>query len=138
MHWFLFAVGFLFGDMQIQLGKQILTVEIADTEESRSKGLMGRKNLEEGRGMLFVYKEPEILNFWMKNTLIPLSIGFFDEKKTLIGTADMNPPRGNSFPTTQSPKPSLYALEVPQGWFSRNKIHSGAKFSFLDPSNAVK
>ncbi|MES2272581.1 MAG: DUF192 domain-containing protein, partial [Chlamydiota bacterium] len=64
---------------QIELGDQILTVELADTEVSITHGLMGRKTLRPGYGMLFVYKKPQILSFWMKNTLIPLSIGFFDD-----------------------------------------------------------
>ncbi len=74
---------------RIQLDAQILDVEIADSESSRARGLMGRKVLAEGFGMLFVYEKPQNLSFWMKNTLIPLSIAFFDETQKLINLADM-------------------------------------------------
>lgn len=120
---------------QIQLGDKILNVEIADTYETRAKGLMGRLELENGSGMLFVYEKPERLCFWMKNTLIPLSIAFFDNEKTLIQILDMDPPIAEPFVQYRSKAPALYALEVPQGWFQEEKIKPGIKFSFLDASN---
>jgi uncharacterized membrane protein (UPF0127 family) len=119
---------------QIKLGQEILTVEIANTEAARAKGLMGRKELKEGAGMLFVYPKPQKLGFWMKNTIIPLSIGFFDAAQTLINTAEMEPLTG----TAQSAKIGLYALEVPKGWFAEHKIEPGMKFSFLDHPDALK
>lgn len=139
MHWFIFFFFFsiLQGD-EIRLGKEILKVEIARTHETRAKGLMGRTELEEGRGMLFVYPEPEILVFWMKNTLIPLSIAFFNSKKEIINILDMDPPKGKELKRYRSQGPALYALEVPQGWFERHGIEPGAKFSFLDPANRLQ
>lgn len=130
---FLFAISTLFS-MEIQLGNQTLTVEIADTNETRETGLMRRTNLPEGSGMLFIYQEPQILGFWMKNTIIPLSIGFFDKDKILINTAEMEPHTG----TARSKRPGMYALEVPKGWFRRHQIEPGAKFSFLDQSDKIK
>lgn len=91
---------------------------------------MGRKNLNENEGMLFVFPKKEILHFWMKNTLIPLSIGFFDENQKLIEILDMELP-SQSLKTYKSQLPSLYALEVPQGWFHDRKITLGMKFCFL-------
>lgn len=113
--------------------KEILTVEIADTPASVAKGLMGRTDLPDGNGMLFIYPKPHKLHFWMKNTVIPLSIGFFDGDRTLINVAEMEPLTG----TAHSAKPALYALEVPKGWFARHKIAPGAKFSFLDQTDEV-
>lgn len=123
---------------QIRLGNEVLTIEIARTHETRSRGLMGRTELSEGKGMLFIYEESKRLVFWMKNTPIPLSIGFFDEDKTLINILDMDPPIGNIFIRYRSRAPALYALEVPQGWFEKHGIQIGTKFSFLDQEDAVE
>ena len=118
----------------IELGGKKLTVEIADTEELRAQGLMNRYHLSQNKGMLFIFNEPQILTFWMKNTKIPLSIAFFDEKKNLINLIDMSPPslHTNTYPSYQSKKAALYALEVNQGWFKENEIEPPMKFSFLD------
>lgn len=139
MNFFLFLIAFstLLG-AQIQLGNEILTVEIADTLEAQDKGLMGRKSLAEGHGMLFVYKRPARRSFWMKNTLIPLSVAFFDEEKAIINILDMDPPVGDAYISYLSRGPALYALEVPQGWFKKHGIKRGVKFSFLDQSNQIK
>ena len=136
-HFLLFAA---LQTCQIDLGEHILIVEVADTAASQSKGLMDRDHLEEGKGMLFVFKTPSILSFWMKNTKIPLSIGFFDETKQLIETFDMTPPPLNAkrLPSFQSSKEASYALEVPQSWFQTHNIRPGMKFSFHDPSNAIE
>ena len=90
---------------------------------------MGRTELKEGEGMLFVFKEPAMLSFWMKNTLIPLSIAFFDEEKRLINKADMEP---ISLKTHISAKPAVYALEVPQGWYERHAVDVGDTLELLD------
>jgi len=124
---------------QIQIGSEILTVEIADTHETRARGLMWRTELAENSGMLFVYPRADWQTFWMKNTLIPLSIGFFNEERSLIQIIDMDPPTpGKPLTTYQSKAPVRYALEVPQGWFERHEIKKGAKFSFLDQTDHVK
>lgn len=139
MRWFIFL--FLFSTLygvQIRLGKEVLTVEVAKTHEARAKGLMGRRELPEGQGMLFVYEKAQPLVFWMKDTLIPLSVAFFDEDKELIHILDMDPPVGLPLVRYRSRVPSLYALEVPQGWFEKHGIDRGAKFSFLDPSNQIQ
>jgi uncharacterized membrane protein (UPF0127 family) len=132
MFFFLFLLSSLFGE-QIQIGEEVLQVEIADTPRQRSRGLMGRGELAENAGMLFIYEEPGVLVFWMKNTLIPLSIGFFDEEQRLINILDMNPPEKNRpLKRYSSEGPAQYALEVNQGWFTEHGIVPGAKFSFLD------
>ncbi len=115
----------------LHIGSATLQVEVADAEETRAKGLMYRTSLPENQGMLFVCEAPRKVNLWMKNTLIPLSVGFFDEEKTLFQTADMFPvrPGSTSFPLTPSEKPILYALEVNLGWFTRHKVCPGMKFS---------
>lgn len=115
----------------LEIGGKEVRVEIADTPKFLAKGLMGRTSLADGEGMLFVFEKSKILSFWMKNTLIPLSVGFFDEEKRLINAADMSPvgPGADSWPTFESKSPAQYALEVPQGWFARNHIQPGMKFT---------
>jgi len=123
------------------LGGQTLTVEIADTMEAQVKGLMGRTSLQAKEGMLFIYPHSAVRSFWMKNMVISISIGFFDANQKLIHTADLNAPLAENpsdftpkhLPSYRSPAPILYALEVPQGWFKKNQIQLGEKFSFLDP-----
>jgi hypothetical protein len=117
----------------IKLGSHRLHVEIADTNEKRARGLMFRRSLAKNTGMLFIFPGSDVLTFWMKNTLIPLSIGFFDQDKTLLGTAEMVPaPLGSiSPPTTSSPGPARYALEMPAGWFRTNGVKTGARFRFI-------
>ena len=119
---------------QIALGEALLKVEIAAEKKSQDRGLMFRTELPEGRGMLFIYQKPERLSFWMKNTYIPLSIGFFDAEGTLLNIEDMAPyQEGEPLRLFKSKALAVYALEVPQGWFARQNIRPGAKFSFRDP-----
>jgi len=121
-----------FEKRKLKLGSQTLTVEIADTNEKTSQGLMYRKELPEGTGMLFIFPDEQVRSFWMRNTFIPLSIGFFNAKKELIDIQDMDPSLSEmqtDLPTYVSKGPAQYALEVPKGWFARHKIKLKQKFS---------
>jgi uncharacterized membrane protein (UPF0127 family) len=99
-----------------------LIVEIARTDEERSQGLMNRKSLADGKGMLFVFEKDQILSFWMKNTLIPLSIAFISAEGNILEIHDMEP--GNINPLHSS-RSARYALETPQSWFSRAGVAVG-------------
>lgn len=99
-------------------------VEIATTEQEREKGLMGRTALAEDHGMLFVFEREQPLNFWMKDTLIPLSIAFIDSSGRIVDIQDMQPLDTTSH---RSAEPARYALEVNQGFFSDNGIEVGNK-----------
>lgn len=134
---FLLMLSALYSE-KIQIGNEILNVEIAKTYTERARGLMGRESLNDGEGMLFVYPKAERLVFWMKNTLIPLSVGFFDEKKILLQILDMDLPIGNELIKYRSRARARFALEVPQGWFESHHINPGMKFSFLDSNISVK
>ena len=99
-----------------------VVVEIARTDAERQRGLMDRTSLDDGAGMLFVFPEPVEVAFWMKNTLIPLSIAFIDEQGIIIDIQDMQP----QDETLHYPSgPYRYALEVPQGWFERAGVAIG-------------
>ena len=105
-------------------GPVAVDVELAQTEEQRNKGLMYRTNLEDGKGMLFIFTEDQILSFWMKNTLIPLSIAYITYDGTIADIRDMHPNNTNPVHSSRSVR---YALEVPQGWFGRAGIKAGDK-----------
>jgi len=97
-------------------------VEVARTPEETSNGLMGRKHLGKDEGMLFIFEAEDYHGFWMKNTLIPLSIAFIDKDGRIVKITDMKP---LSLQTHSPPRPVLYALEMNKGWFSSNGIRAG-------------
>jgi hypothetical protein len=97
-------------------------VEVAKTPEERSHGLMGRKHLGKDEGMLFIFEAADYHGFWMKDTLIPLSIAFIDTDGRIVGITDMNPLTLDSH---LPPKPVLFALEMNRGWFSYHGIKAG-------------
>lgn len=99
-----------------------LKVEVARTGQERATGLMGRQSLAEDTGMLFVFETPTRGGFWMKDTLIPLSIAFVDPEGVIIDIQDMEP---GSLESHYPAKPYVYAIEVNQGYFSRNGIAIG-------------
>lgn len=117
-----------------QLGSQKIEIEIARTEQQRQIGLMFRKKaLDADSGMLFVFEKEQVLSFWMKNTFIPLSIGFFDQNRILIDIQQMEPCRSEmqlDFRHYKSLKPAKYALEMNQGWFKKNKIKTGVQLKY--------
>jgi len=108
-----------------------LTIELATTPETRSCGLSLREALPKNQGMLFVYAEPEILTFWMKDTRIPLSIAFIDADRRIVSIQKMIPLQIT--PNHISPVPAQYALEVNQGWFEENGVAIGDVLRFNLP-----
>ncbi len=112
-----------------QDGKHIpVQVEVADTDQSRSRGLMYRKAVPEGTGMLFVFDRDQILTFWMKNTLVPLSIAYISSEGRIIDILDMEP---ESLKPVVSSRSVRYALEVPQGYFTKIGIQVGDRLTGL-------
>ena len=106
-------------------GKEVeVRVEVADDLAEQAKGLMDRTTLGENRGMLFVFPEERELSFWMKNTLIPLSIAFIDSESRIIGIQEMKP-LDDEPPHYVSAEPARYALEVNQGFFEERGVRVG-------------
>jgi uncharacterized protein len=101
-----------------------VTVEIARSEKEQEMGLMFRKRLADGKGMIFVYDVDKQLSFWMKNTLIPLSIAYIASDGTITDIIDMTPLSTAAVVTSHYVR---YALEAPQGWYARSGIHAGDK-----------
>ncbi|MDR0497591.1 MAG: DUF192 domain-containing protein [Treponema sp.] len=105
-------------------GGELATVkaEIARTHDERNKGLMHRKKINDGEGMLFVFDKDQVLSFWMKNTSIPLSIAFIASDGRIVEIKDLQPHDENPVKSNRSVR---YALEVPQGWFNRAGVRPG-------------
>ncbi len=104
--------------------KEILAQLAVRTHEQR-KGLMYRENLEDDSGMLFTYKTPQQVSFYMKNTPLPLDIGFFDGDGVLREIHRMMPYDTTS--TISNSAQIQFALEMNQGWYSRNNIYPGSQ-----------
>lgn len=104
-----------------------IDIELAMNRKEKNTGLMFRKELEENKGMLFVYKSDQYLSFWMKNTYIPLSIAYCDKDGVIKQILQMKPL--DISVTYPSMYPVRYALEMNQGWFKRNKITIGDRIN---------
>ena len=99
-----------------------ISVEVARTPEERSLGLMGRGSLGKDEGMLFIFETEDHHSFWMKNTLIPLSIAFIGRDRRIVWITDMKPLTLDSH---VPPRPILFALEMNKGWFSSHGVKVG-------------
>jgi uncharacterized protein len=105
------------------LGERIpVQVEIADTDLERQTGLSGRTVLAEDAGMLFVFDQEQPLSFWMKDTLIPLSIAYVAADGRIVDIQDMQPLDETPHPSAE---PAQYALEVNQGFFEERGVAVG-------------
>ena len=105
-------------------GKHVVEVEIAATHDARTRGLMWRRALEDGKGMLFIFKEQQPLMFWMKNTLIPLDMIFIDKDLKIVGAVENAEPR--TFNSRGVGAPSMFVLEVPGGWVAKKGLKAGS------------
>lgn len=111
-------------------GKKI-TAEVADDNTERATGLMFREKLAPDSGMLFIMPQSSPAVFWMKNTLIPLSVAYVNEAGMILEIHDLKPrdetPVRSGFPSI------AYALEMEQGWFTKNGVLAGDVMRGLPP-----
>lgn len=108
--------------VQLSAGMHQLNVQVAQTPLQRQIGLMWRREMPMHEGMLFVFEQPAMQCFWMRNTYIPLSTAFLDDEGRIVNLVDMQPQRDDSH---CSLKPVRYVLEMNQGWFAKRKIEPG-------------
>ncbi|MDI9335609.1 MAG: DUF192 domain-containing protein [Gammaproteobacteria bacterium] len=113
----------------LQLGANLLRVQIANTDEQRGMGLMFRQNLPTNEGMLFVFPVKSMQCFWMKNTYLPLSLAFISDSGTIVQIEDMTPMSTQSH---CSREPVKYVLEVNRGWFHQKWVKNGSQVKGLD------
>lgn len=109
-------------------GKHVVEVEIAASRDARTRGLMWRTTLENGKGMLFLFSRQQPLSFWMRNTLIPLDMIFIDQDLKVVGTVENAEPKTL---TGRNPgKDSQFVLEVPAGWCAKQGVGAGTTVKF--------
>ena len=118
------ALGQPLPSVQLSAGMHLIRAEVAADFATRARGLMHRESLAANAGMLFEFDEPAIQCMWMKNTLIPLSVAFLDERGAIINIADMEP---HSERTHCAARPARYALEMNRGWFAARGIKPGMR-----------
>lgn len=104
-----------------------MTVEVARTEEEKARGLMFREKMGPADGMIFIFEEDRHLSFWMKNTLMPLSIAYISSNGVVREIYDMEP---GSLDPVVSVRSVRYALEVPRGFFEDPGISPGDRIRF--------
>jgi uncharacterized membrane protein (UPF0127 family) len=115
--------------VQLSAGMHLIRAEVAADFATRARGLMHRKSLAQNAGMVFRFDQPGVHCMWMKNTYIPLSVAFLDEKGTIVNIADMQP---HSEQSHCSARPALYALEMTRGWFAERGIKAGSRLAGLE------
>ena len=114
--------------VQLSAGMHQIDAQVAATPDQRMTGLMHRKEMPQQEGMLFVFEYPAQQCFWMKNTLLPLSVAFIEEDGTIANIDEM---KAQTLDSHCSAKPVRYVLEMNQGWFARKGIKAGQKIAGL-------
>ena len=110
--------------VKLTTGMHAIDAQVAATPDQRMTGLMFRKEMPQNEGMLFVFEAPSEQCFWMKNTLLPLSIAFVADDGTIVNIDEM---KAQTLDSHCSAKPVRYVLEMNTGWFARKGIKAGAK-----------
>lgn len=111
--------------IETDAGDVVVQVEIADSSAERAKGLMGRQQLPEDAGMVFLFPADSSTAFWMKDTLIPLSIAFYRADGTIVRILDMEPCRRDPCRVYDPQATYRGALEVNRGAFRRWGVVAG-------------
>lgn len=111
---------------QLTAGMHLIRAEVADDDQERQIGLMHRPSMGANDGMVFVFEQPGVQCFWMRNTLIPLSAAFIDDSGTIVNIEDMKPQSDDSH---CSKKPVRFVLEMNKGWFEKRGLKAGSVIS---------
>ena len=111
--------------VQLEIQGRKIRVEVASDPSLRQRGLMHRESLGEDEGMLFIFTQRQTLQFWMRNTPLPLSIAFLADQGTILQIESMRPKDESH---TVSKYLVRHALEMKQGWFDRNGVKVGDRF----------
>ena len=121
--------------VQLTAGIHVITAEVADSDTTRTRGLMFRRSLPANHGMLFVFDAKSKHCMWMRNTLIPLSVAFLDEQGRILNIEDMKPQTEDNHCAA---RPARFALEMNQGWFASRGIKAGARIDGVQRAPAPR
>ncbi len=119
--------------LELNTGIHVIHVEVAYTVPERTQGLMFRDHLGRNQGMLFVFPDLGQPCMWMRNTLVPLSVAFLDDKGVIINVEDMAPKTENSH---CAKAPVRFALEMTLGWFKDHGALPGSKVQGVERAPA--
>jgi uncharacterized membrane protein (UPF0127 family) len=108
--------------VKLTAGMHIIDAQVASAPAERETGLMFRKEMPQQEGMLFVFEYPAQQCFWMKNTILPLSVAFVHDDGTIANIEEMQP---QTLDSHCSAKPVRYVLEMNKGWFAKKGIKAG-------------
>ena len=110
--------------IEIGAGMHLIRAEVAQSPQQQQVGMMMRREMGANEGMLFVNADAGVRCFWMRNTLLPLTIAFIADDGTIVNLADMQPQSDQSH---CSEKPVRFALEMNKGWFAKRGLSAGTK-----------
>ena len=114
---------------ELRIGMHRIDAQVAQTPQTREIGLMHRQSMPNQEGMLFVFERADMVCFWMKNTLIPLSAAFIADDGRIVNIADMAPQTTQAHCTKE---PVRLVLEMNKGWFAQRGIGPGSRISGLN------
>lgn len=122
------------GSLTIYTGEKQhdFVIEIADEQKEVMQGLMYRKSMAENHGMLFIFPNESMLQFWMKNTYIPLDIIFLNHKKEIVHIHENAIPQDKTLIRTSVP--AMYVLELNAGMTKKLQIKKGDAISYKNDS----
>lgn len=103
-----------------------IKVEVAQSPQEHAIGLMWRTTMPTNEGMIFIFPRAGQQCFWMKNTLLPLSVAFIDDKGTIVNLDEMQPQTENPHCST---RPVRFVLEMNKGWFTKHGFKAGDKLT---------
>ena len=110
--------------VRLNAGIHNINAELASTPQQREIGLMFRTAMPANDGMLFAFEQPAQQCFWMRNTLIPLSVAFIGDDGSVVNIDDMKP---QTLDSHCSAKPVRFVLEMNEGWFAKRGIKVGSR-----------
>ena len=114
--------------LPLTAGMHVIQAEVAATEPQRQQGLMFREKLAPNSGMVFLFNQPAQVCMWMKNTPLPLSVAFIDERGKIMNIEDMQPQTTDAHCAAGQ---ATYALEMNKGWFAQKNIKPGTTIAGL-------
>lgn len=119
----------------IKIGDRVVSMQVALSPAEMQRGLMFVKSMGAEEGMIFVFQRPQVMGFWMRNTELPLDIGYIDPDGTLREIYPMYPHDEKSVASVARRQ---IALEMNQGWFSRAGVKPGAQLDLKALKDAMQ